>query len=54
VNTRAYLQDFTEVVQFGSAWATEQQMLAKYPTHRIKQFLTMFSLPAFFPAPPSA
>jgi glyoxylase-like metal-dependent hydrolase (beta-lactamase superfamily II) len=50
--TRAYLRDFAEAVQSGVASTAEQQMLAKYPTHRVKQFLTMFSLPAYFPASP--
>jgi len=53
-DTRAYLRDFAEAVQSGNASAAEQKMLARYPTYRVKQFLTMFSLPAFFPATPSA
>jgi glyoxylase-like metal-dependent hydrolase (beta-lactamase superfamily II)/ketosteroid isomerase-like protein len=49
-DTRAYLRDFADAIGSGTAAAAEQQMLARYPMHRVKQFLTMFSLPAFFPA----
>lgn len=48
--TRAYLQDFAEAVKTGDANAAEQRLLAKYPHHHVKQFLTAFSIPAFFPA----
>lgn len=52
--TRSYLNDFTEAVQTGSPSAVEQQILAKYPAYHVKQFLTAFSIPAFFPAASSA
>ena len=48
--TRAYLNDFSEAVKTGNAAAAEQYILAKYPEYHAKQFLTAFSLPAFFPA----
>jgi glyoxylase-like metal-dependent hydrolase (beta-lactamase superfamily II) len=48
--TRAYLQDFAEAVKTGDAMAAEQRLLAKYPHHHLKQFLSAFSIPAFFPA----
>lgn len=38
----------------GNAHAVEEQIVAKYPAYRVKQFLTAFSIPAFFPAAPSA
>lgn len=37
-------------VKTGDAIAAEQRLLAKYPHHHIKQFLSAFSIPAFFPA----
>jgi glyoxylase-like metal-dependent hydrolase (beta-lactamase superfamily II) len=48
--TRAYLNDFAEAVQRGDAKAAEEQILNRYPDYRVKQFLTAFSIPAFFPA----
>jgi hypothetical protein len=48
--TRTYLNDFAQAVQSGDANTVEQQILAKYPGYHVKQFLTVFSIPAFFPA----
>ena len=31
--------------------AVEQQMLAKYPEYQVRQFLTAFSIPSYFPSP---
>ncbi|MGO8912591.1 MAG: MBL fold metallo-hydrolase [Bradyrhizobium sp.] len=47
--TRIYLSDFADAVRSGDAKTAEQQILAKYPEHHVRQFLTMFSLPAYFP-----
>jgi glyoxylase-like metal-dependent hydrolase (beta-lactamase superfamily II) len=47
--TRAYLHDFANAVKSGDAKTAERQILAKYPDHHVRQFLTMFSLPAYFP-----
>jgi glyoxylase-like metal-dependent hydrolase (beta-lactamase superfamily II) len=47
--TREYLHDFAEAVRTGDATAAEQHLLAKYPHHHVKQFLSAFSIPAFFP-----
>jgi glyoxylase-like metal-dependent hydrolase (beta-lactamase superfamily II) len=47
--TRAYLRDFAAAVESGDAKLVEQQMLAKYPQYHVRQFLTMFSIPAYFP-----
>jgi len=47
--TRAYLQDFAAALPGGSAHTLEETMLAKYPTHHAKQFLSAFSIPAYFP-----
>lgn len=52
--TRTYLNDFVEAVQSGDPNVVEQQMLSKYPGYYLKQFLTAFSIPAFFPAVSSA
>jgi glyoxylase-like metal-dependent hydrolase (beta-lactamase superfamily II) len=52
--TLAYLNDFTEAVKGGDAKAAELQILSKYPEYHVKQFLTAFSIPAFFPAASSA
>ena len=48
--TRAYLLDFAEAIKSGDAKIVEQRMLAKYPNYHVKQFLTAFSLRAYFPA----
>ena len=47
--TRTYLQDFAEALKTGNADAAQQRMLAKYPSYHVKQFLTAFSIPAYFP-----
>jgi glyoxylase-like metal-dependent hydrolase (beta-lactamase superfamily II) len=49
--TRGYLRDFAEAVKSGDASTAEQRVLAKYPDYHVKQFLTVFSIPAYFPAP---
>lgn len=48
--TRSYLRDFGEAVKSGDAKSAEQLMLAKYPEYHVKQFLSVFSIPAYFPA----
>jgi glyoxylase-like metal-dependent hydrolase (beta-lactamase superfamily II) len=48
--TRAYLHDFADAVKTGNAKTAEERMLAKYPEHHLKQFLTAFSIPAYFPS----
>jgi glyoxylase-like metal-dependent hydrolase (beta-lactamase superfamily II) len=53
-NTRTYLHDFAEAVKSGDAKVAEQRILAKYPEYHVKQFLTGFSLPAYFPSAQSA
>ena len=52
--TRAYLHDFADALKIGDAKTAEQQMLARYPEYHVKQFLTQFSIPAYFPAAQSA
>ena len=47
--TRAYLHDFAEAVKIGSAKNVEDAMLEKFPNYHVKQFLTAFSIPAYFP-----
>jgi glyoxylase-like metal-dependent hydrolase (beta-lactamase superfamily II) len=48
--TRAYLHDFADAVESGDATVAEQQILAKYPEYHVRQFLTAFSIPAYFPS----
>jgi len=47
--TRAYLKDFAAALPGGSAHSLEETMLAKYPAHHAKQFLSVFGVPAYFP-----
>ncbi len=47
--TRQYLHDFSQAIALGDPARAQQQMLEKYPTHHVKQFLTAFSIPAYFP-----
>jgi glyoxylase-like metal-dependent hydrolase (beta-lactamase superfamily II) len=47
--TRAYLHDFADALKSGNARNVEQTMLGKYPNYHVKQFLTAFSIPAYFP-----
>jgi glyoxylase-like metal-dependent hydrolase (beta-lactamase superfamily II) len=47
--TRTYLEDFAAALPEGNASALSETMLTKYPTHHAKQFLTVFSIPAYFP-----
>lgn len=48
--TRVYLRDFADAAKSADAKTAEQRMLAKYPAYHVRQFLTVFSIPAYFPA----
>ena len=48
--TRQYLQDFAGAVKSGDSAAVQARMLAKYPEYHVRQFLTVFSIPAYFPS----
>jgi len=48
--TRAYLHDFADAVRSGNAKNVEEAMLGKYPNYHVKQFLTAFSISAYFPS----
>jgi glyoxylase-like metal-dependent hydrolase (beta-lactamase superfamily II) len=48
-STRAYLRDFAAAVRLGNAHALEEEMLKKYPHNHARQFLSVFSVPAYFP-----
>ena len=48
-HTRTYLRDFGAALEGGSAAIVEAKMLEKYPQHHARQFLTVFTLPAYFP-----
>jgi glyoxylase-like metal-dependent hydrolase (beta-lactamase superfamily II) len=52
--TGEYLNDFAKAIQSGDAKSPELQILSKYAEYRVRQFLTVFSIPAFFPAASSA
>jgi glyoxylase-like metal-dependent hydrolase (beta-lactamase superfamily II) len=47
--TRSYLHDFADAVKSGDAKTAERHMLGKYHNYHVKQFLTAFSIPAYFP-----
>lgn len=47
--TRTYLLDFAEAIKTGDAKMAGERILAKYPDNHVRQFLTVFSLPAYFP-----
>jgi glyoxylase-like metal-dependent hydrolase (beta-lactamase superfamily II) len=47
--TRGYLRDFAGALESGDAKLVEQQILAKYAQYHARQFLTAFSVPAYFP-----
>jgi hypothetical protein len=47
--SRLYLHDFADAVTTGNAETAEQYMLERYPEYHVKQFLTAFSIPAYFP-----
>jgi glyoxylase-like metal-dependent hydrolase (beta-lactamase superfamily II) len=48
-HTRTYLRDFRAALEGGSAASVEARMLERYPQHHARQFLTAFTLPAYFP-----
>lgn len=48
--TREYLHEFAEAVKKGDGREAEARMTEKYPNYRVKQFLTNFSIPAYFPS----
>lgn len=52
--SRTYLHDFGDALRTGNAQAAAQYMLDRYPSYHVKQFLTAFSIPAYFPPGPSA
>lgn len=52
--TRTYLLDFAAALKIGDARLAEERMLAAYPEYRLRQFLTVFSMPAYFPGTRSA
>jgi glyoxylase-like metal-dependent hydrolase (beta-lactamase superfamily II) len=47
--TREYLRDFREAIECGDGKTAETQLLERYPDLHAKQFLTVFSIPAYFP-----
>ena len=49
-HTRAYLHDFAQAIESGDGKTAEALILARYPEYHVRQFLTVFSIPAYFPA----
>ena len=49
-STRAYLREFLDAIQLGNAKASEERMLTKFPDRHARQFLSMFTIPTYFPA----
>lgn len=47
---RAYMREFLRAVKSGDSNTATQMMLDKYPEYHVRQFLTAFSIPAYFPA----
>lgn len=47
--TREYLQAFAYAVKTGNADSARDAIMARFPDDRVEQFLTVFSLPAYFP-----
>ena len=48
--TRTYLHDFADAVRSGNAKNVQEAMLRRYPNYQVKQFLTAFTIPAYFPS----
>jgi hypothetical protein len=48
--TREYLEAFATALETGAAESAEAAMMMRFPDYRVPQFLTLFSLPAYFPA----
>lgn len=46
--TRAYLQEFITSLVDGNATTVEARMLKKFPDYHAKQFLSAFTIPAYF------
>lgn len=49
-STRVYLSEFLDAIQLGNAKAAEERMLGRFPDHHARQFLSIFTIPTYFPA----
>jgi glyoxylase-like metal-dependent hydrolase (beta-lactamase superfamily II) len=47
--TRTYLNHFADAIRTGNPKSAERLMLEHYPDWHVRQFLTAFSIPAYFP-----
>ena len=47
--TREYLRAFASAVKTGNAESARDALTSRFPDYRVEQFLTVFSLPAYFP-----
>lgn len=48
--TRAYIKGFLDAIPLGEGKAVEERMLADFPNHHARQFLSTFTIPVYFPA----
>ncbi len=46
--TRTYLHEFAQATKSRDAETAQRYMLAKYPDYHVSQFLTAFSIPAYY------
>jgi glyoxylase-like metal-dependent hydrolase (beta-lactamase superfamily II) len=49
--TREYLDAFAGAVEIGDTNSAREAILSRFPDHRVRQFLDVFSLPTYFPPP---
>jgi glyoxylase-like metal-dependent hydrolase (beta-lactamase superfamily II) len=47
--TREYLHAFADAIETGNVDSAREVILARFPDHRVRQFLDVFSLPTYFP-----
>jgi glyoxylase-like metal-dependent hydrolase (beta-lactamase superfamily II) len=47
--TREYLEAFASAIETGNVDSAREAILSRFPDHRVRQFLDVFSLPAYFP-----
>jgi hypothetical protein len=48
--TREYLHAFADAIETRNVDSARDAILARFPDHRVRQFLDVFSLPAYFPS----
>jgi hypothetical protein len=48
--TREYLRAFASAVETRNAASARTAIVSQFPDHRVRRFLEVFSLPAYFPS----